>query len=123
MRDRLRHAEEHQLDPLPALTIITIQETFLNSGRRGGPDRSTGASFLPANAEAGARHAGLTGYAPLALPGAVSFSSACSGLKNTRSTTTASTVPSGRSTSSSTPSALCSRLTIAKPMFLSSRGE
>ena len=66
---------------------------------------------------------GSPGYVPEALPGAVSFSSACSGLKNTRSTTTASTVPSGRSTSSSTASALWSTLTIAKPMFLSSRGE
>jgi hypothetical protein len=54
--------------------------------------------------------------------------SACFGVSffgsmNGFSTTTASVLPSGRSTSSSVPSSPCSVGTIAKPMFFSSRGE
>jgi hypothetical protein len=59
-----------------------------------------------------ARRALLRGYP--AWPGpAASSASACSGLKNTRSATTAQTVSSGRSTMSWVPSSLCSTGTIA----------
>ena len=47
------------------------------------------------------------------LEPAASSSSAWSGLKNTRSATTALTVPSGRSTTNCAPSSLCSMATIA----------
>jgi hypothetical protein len=53
----------------------------------------------------------------------VGGSAACSASKKIRSTSTASTVSFRTLDLEGDPSALCSTLTIAKPMSLSSRGE